>query len=285
VDPITIGAIGAVADVKRALDTAALKRTVEDVKTAVDGIGKHLDEEVLIDVRSGFDHLDAAVRAWSDALQREELGHARGYFTRLANRTGGAAIEGLSERLSGDEVCALGHFGNYHYFLLQDEPEQALIAAYSCAERFPVLGARFLPAALFSIDYGASLGRAEKEGELLRRSHALALPGLKERQRKRRLDLAWRVPAATGTAVAGIAGMHPAIWIGGFLKAKEILANATPAVPPPPSTQALAGHAQKLDALLGALGTEARERRQALEAGAAVTRPRAALGPARASTS
>lgn len=47
-DPATMAALlKAAADAKRALDTAALRREVEHIKTAVDAIGMQLDEDVL----------------------------------------------------------------------------------------------------------------------------------------------------------------------------------------------------------------------------------------------
>ena len=77
---------------KKTLDSADLQHgkkhqsAVDDIKVAVDVIGMQLADEVAIEMRSAFDHLEAAVRAADDQLRLDDLGHARQLFTRMANR-------------------------------------------------------------------------------------------------------------------------------------------------------------------------------------------------------
>jgi hypothetical protein len=102
----------ATADAKRSLDAAADRSTVDDIKGGVDAVGMQLAENVLTEVRSGFDHLAVAIEAGDDDIPRDELGHARQYFHRLANRPGGGTVSGTSGSLTGEQVCALGYLGN-----------------------------------------------------------------------------------------------------------------------------------------------------------------------------
>ena len=122
-------------------------------------------------------------------------------------------------------------------------------------------------AELFSLDHR----------ELLEQGEALAAAAQPEHRRKRRVDLAWRIPAATGAAVAGVAGaaaLNPFLGVGGVVVARRILEGAVRA-------SALDREQVRRRAALEArLAAEAGERRRELESGA--TRPRAALSRARA---
>jgi hypothetical protein len=265
-DPATMATVlKAAADAKRALDTAALRREVQHIKTAVDAIGMQLDENVLIQVRSGFSHLSAAVETADEDLRRDELGHARKYFARLANRSGGGTVTGTSGSLSGDEVCALGYLGNFHYFLIRGEPRQALIAAYHCTERFPAIGIQLFPPQLFSGDYREAVRRSDARGEELTWVYQQA----RAKRRGYGLDMAWRVPAAAGAVLAGLAGAtvspplagHGVQWAMGIMAGKD-----DGLLPPPrPNGQALREHAAEVKRLLARTSSEARERRLSLE--------------------
>lgn len=194
------------------------------------------------------------------------MGHARGYFARLANRSGGGRVKGTSGSLSGDEVCALGYLGNYHYFLIRGEPRQALIAAYHCTERFPALGVQLFPAQLFSGDYREAVLRSDARGEELTWAHQRA----RAERRSYGLDMAWRVPVAAGAVLAGLAGAavspplagHGVQWAMGIMAGRDY--GLLP--PPRPSGQALREHAAQAERLLARASAEARERRLGLEA-------------------
>lgn len=267
-DPATMTMLlRAAADAKRTIDAVTLRRTVESIRTAVDSIGMQLAEAVLVEVRSGFDHLAVAVEvANDDDLRRDELRLAREYFGRLANRPGGGMVVGISGALSGDQVAALGHLGNYHYFLIQGQERQALIAAYLCTERFPALGVQLYPPQLFSRDYRAAVARSDAREESLRREHDIR----SSRWRRYRLDMAWRVPAAGGALIAGLLGaaVSPPLAGHGVQWAHGILAGAEEGVlpPPRPSDRGLRAHAVDVERLLAPVRAEARERRAAIEA-------------------
>jgi hypothetical protein len=268
-DPTTVAAaIKAVAEVKKTLDTAALRRTVEDIQLAIVGIRKQLDEHVLREVRTGFDHLATAVEAASQELRRDELLDARKYFAQLANHSAGGVVVGSSGTLSCDEVCALGHFGNYHYFLLRGEPRQALIAAYRCTERFPALGVQLFPRELFSRDYRSVVIPSETRREQLEDAYGWAQTTYQSERRSFR-EWAWRVPAAGGAVVAGlIAGaVTPPLAHRGVVVAAQLLGRGGPVVPPSaPSDQELLAHRAELGRLLAPVAAEAHERRRAIEA-------------------
>jgi hypothetical protein len=204
-DPATMAAVlRAAADAKKAIDTAALRGTVEHIRNAVDFIGVQLAEDVLVEVRSGFDHLAVAVETSDDELRRDELGHSRQYFTRLANRSGGGVVAGTSGSLSGDQVCALGYLGKYHYFLVRGEPHLALIAAYMCTERFPALGAQLFPPRLFSRNYGELVRSSDAHQEWLILQNQMK----HEERRNYGMEMAWRVPAAGRRAARGTHRRH-----------------------------------------------------------------------------
>jgi hypothetical protein len=267
-DPATIAMLlKAAGDTKRAMDAAALRSTVDHIKGSVDAIGMQLAENVLTEVRSGFDHLAVAIEAVDDDIRRDELGHARQYFARLANRPGGGTVGGTSGSLTGDQICALGYLGNFAYFLVRGDPRQALISAYKCTERFPVLGVQLFPVQLFSKDYRDDLLSADVRGELLSHRHNMA----RAEWRSYALEKAWRIPAAGGALLAGLIGatVSPPLAGRGLMWATGILAGSEHGmIPPPrPDQQAfLQGQAEEMERALAPLKSEARARRLALEA-------------------
>jgi hypothetical protein len=85
-DPTTaLKAIQVAFALKRTIDTAMLKRQVEAIKGAVGLIDRRLDEALLIDLATAYDHLAASQRAANEDLRRAELGNARGSFNRLTH--------------------------------------------------------------------------------------------------------------------------------------------------------------------------------------------------------
>src|SRR5262249_34043982 len=153
-DPYTIGiAIKAVQALKKSLDAAALQERVEAIDEAVGAIGRHLTDGVVADVHAGFTHLEAAMTIAEPSVREDELRFARQIFNRLAQRSGNDQLLDDYTVMGAQHVAAMGHLGNYHYFLLRDQPEQALLSAYRCTEQFPALGVWLFPVELFSRDY------------------------------------------------------------------------------------------------------------------------------------
>jgi hypothetical protein len=267
-DPTTVlAAIRTTAALRRALDTSALRRQVEGIRSAVDTIGKQLAENILVEVDTGFSHLAVALDA-GDELRRDELGYARTYFARLANRPGGGVVAGRYTELTGDEVRALGHYGNFYYFLLRDEPRQALISAYRCTEQLPVLGVLRLPVELFSRDYRSAVEPYERRRQALEGTYRLAKAAHEHDRRKFR-EMAWRVPAAGGAIIGGLlaGAVSPPLAGRGVAVAGQILGRAEQVLPPSkPSGQALVAHLHEMETLLAPVVAEARQRRLAVEA-------------------
>jgi hypothetical protein len=146
-------ALEAVASVKQATDTVALRRQVAHVQNAAMRTGQLLPEQILADLRAGFNALGAAVEANNRDRQRNELNKAQGSFNRLATMAAGRTVAGIPATISSDQVKALSHWGNYYCFIFRDDPRQALMEAYRCTEAYPFLGIRVFPAELFSRNY------------------------------------------------------------------------------------------------------------------------------------
>lgn len=175
-DPYTIGiAIKAVQALKKSLDAAALQERVEAIDETVGAIGQHLADGVVAEVHAGFTHLEAAMTIAEPSVREDELRFARQIFNRLAQRSGNDQLLDDYTVMGAAHVAAMGHLGNYHYFLLRDQPEQALLSAYRCTEQFPALGVWLFPVELFSRDYR---GPHETRDSLLAGyRHQRAIPG------------------------------------------------------------------------------------------------------------
>lgn len=79
---------------------------------------------------------------------------------------------------TGSEAQALGHLGNYHYFIPRGQHREALREAYSCTEKFPALGVQVLPEDLFSKPYRFLWQHAVGQDKAPRRSiSATTAPG------------------------------------------------------------------------------------------------------------
>jgi hypothetical protein len=202
-------------------------------------------------------------------LRNDELGFARQCFTRLASRTGDDTLIGEYTQLNAEHVSALGHLGNYHYFLLLEQPEHALLAAYQCTERFPALGVRLFPTELFSRDYrqmgpGPDQTRAALEARYLEDRKSFEAT-----RRRYRLDLAWRLPAAAGYVIAGLAAspFAPTMAARGVLGAAGLLATSEEGLLPQrgPDRQAYLQQASATDEALSPVRAEARARRIAVQ--------------------
>jgi hypothetical protein len=250
VDPATIIFLLEVAnDAKKALEGATVEAKVDHIDRTVDTIGRHLEENVLAELRSAFTHLEAARTITDPTLSHEELGYARQAFNRLAQRSGADPLLGAHGSLLSAHVSALGHLGNYYYFLLRDQPAHALIAAYQCTERFPALGVSLFPVELFSRDYRDEVPSAPEE---IRAEYGHAQVRYQEHRRRYGRDMVWRLPAAAGAFVAGLAGsaLNPSLAARGAQWATGILATNNHGLVPPSAPRqehylALAADAEK----------------------------------------
>jgi hypothetical protein len=263
-DPYTIGiAIKAVQALKKSLDAAALREQVEAIDAAVGDIGRHLAAGVVADVRAGFTHLEAAMTIAETSVREDEMRFARVTFNRLAQGSGNDQLLDDYTVMGAAHVAAMGHLGNYHYFLLRDQPEQALLSAYRCTEQFPALGVWLFPVELFSRDYRHLVsGRALADYRHQRARY-------QDTGRRYRLDMAWRVPAAAGYIIAGLAAatVSPPMATRGVQGAMGLLATTKEGIlpPRPPDKRVFLKRAAEEEELLWPVRDEARERRVAVQ--------------------
>ena len=268
-DPYTIGiAIKAVQALKKSLDAAVLQERVEAIDEAVGAIGRHLTDGVVADVHAGFTHLEAAMTIAEPSVREDELRFARQIFNRLAQRSGNDQLLDDYTVMGAQHVAAMGHLGNYHYFLLRDQPEQALLSAYRCTEQFPALGVWLFPVELFSRDYRREVpGPHETRDPLAGCRHQRAR--YQDTRRRYRLDMAWRVPAAAGYIIAGLAAatVSPPMAARGVQGAMGLLATTNEGIlpPTPPDKQVFLERAAEVEELLRPVRDEARERRVAVQ--------------------
>jgi hypothetical protein len=269
-DPATLTAIKLALDAKKTLDQMALKRQVAEIQRSVDAIGQHLAEDVMARMRAGFDHLETAITVRAPSLRAAEFGLARGVFAELAGRRGGDALLLRHYGTGWQQVSAMGYLGNYFYFLLQDQPEAALINAYHSAELYPSMALTVLPRNLFSPATLASLPVFVRTPDEVRAEFARQVTVHHERRREYGLDLAWRVPAAAAVAIAGLAGaaVTPSLAARGVQGAAALLAQSRHGLLPPEQGPRKKELVERLDAaeqVLQPVVAEARRRRTELE--------------------
>src|SRR4051794_13600130 len=106
-DPVTFAALKTAAQLKRTLDTAALKEKVGRIEAAVDLANKTLAEGTLTNLRAGYLHLATAVAASQDDVRGDELMQARKYFAKISSRDAAIDVAGTSATLSAAQVTAL----------------------------------------------------------------------------------------------------------------------------------------------------------------------------------
>jgi len=272
IDPGTIGsAISTVLKVKAGLNARAMKAEVTRIGAAVDEIGRHLADTTKAELLAGLENLEVAMTMADPQVRDDELREARRRFGVLAARSADDPILGKYGDLSATHVRAMAHLGNYYYFVLREQPQQALIHGYRCAEEYPALAVEVLPVALFSRNWHveAERTRQRRQEVMLAVAQTAAVQSAAAR-RAWGWDMAWRVPAAAGILVAGLAGaaVTPSLAGRGLQGAIGILSTTEQGLLLP----------QKLDrhAFLAAAATtqdayapvaeEARERRLAVEA-------------------
>ena len=197
-------ALKTVAMAKSMIVQRMLNERVGAIETAIDNLGKQLADDVQMDVRLGFTFPASAMSASASTVHNDELTLARGCFARLTVRSLPRIVAGTSQTLTADEVHALGHLGNYYYFLLRDQHRKALIAKYTCTERFPALGVQMSPPELFSEPYrsaGQEVACGQKNQlryELVRKDFQRDLPPYMR-------AWAWKFTKASGALFGGLA--------------------------------------------------------------------------------
>jgi hypothetical protein len=193
-DPVLTIALKAVAALKSYYDTRRLREQIETIEQNVLALGERIDHILDIDVRSAFQHLDSASRATSEKTRQAEFTLARSCFVRMTERPI-YLDSGTSEKL----VAAVGHAGNYSYFLMNDEPRLALLEAYLCTQRFPMLGVQLFPVEIFSRDYRKT-GRAMTDRSARRSQatevHSYQVSAHKQNKAEYYREMAWKVPLA-----------------------------------------------------------------------------------------
>jgi hypothetical protein len=269
-DPSTFAAaIKTAAQLKRTLDTAALKKKVGKIEAAVDDANKTLAEGTLTNLRAGYLHLATAVASSQDDVRRDELLQARKYFAKIASRDAAVDVTGTSATLSAAQVAALSHLGNFHYFILRNEERLALIEAYSCTEKFPALGVKMFPATLFSWDFQKKLSASSMAADKATTELETAQ---KEHRRERKYHYAERslsITAAAGVIVGGVvaSAINPMFIGGAAVMARKLLEdgfNTRGAPRRPDGADAALKDLAKVK-LLDHIAAEARSRRLALE--------------------
>jgi hypothetical protein len=272
IDPGTIGsAIGAALKAKAALDARAMKAEVKRIGAAVDDIGRHLADITKSELLAGLENLKVATETTDTQVRETELGLARQRFGSLAVRSPDDRVLGRYGDLSANHVRAAAQLGNYYYFLVRGDEKQALIHGYRCAEEYPALAVEVLPVALFSRNWHVEAERTrQRRQELMLAVAQTAAVQSTAARRSWRWDMAWRVPAAAGVLVAGLAGaaVSPSLAARGMQGAVGILSTTEQGLLPPSKFDRhayLAAAATTQDAYAPVV-EEARERRLAVEA-------------------
>lgn len=267
-EPALMTALKVASAVKHGLNQAALRDQLNAIQRRLDAIGRHLAEDVVSRLRAGFAHLSAAQAVRSPALKAEEFAAARRTFAELSERRGGDELLMEFQHMTWRHVSALAHLGNYYYFLLNDEEYLALQHAYSAIERYPLMVVDVLPPEYISESARSLVPRGMKDPEHLRVGLAQAQADHQEVRRRYQMDMAWRVPAAAGYVLLGLAGsvVNPGLAAHGMRGAMGLLASSKEGVLPPRiATQAYLTEIKQSEDLLTPITREAALRRQQLE--------------------
>ncbi|GLI03370.1 hypothetical protein Pa4123_86480 [Phytohabitans aurantiacus] len=192
-------ALNALGAMKRAYDTKQLRDQIARIESTVQALGARIDQILDISVMAAFEHLATADRATNDDFRRQELNLARGKFVEMTKRPTESMAHPGEQDLSAQQVTAIGHAGNFSYFMMNGEVSLALLEAYRCTERFPALGVQLFPKAVFSRDYSAT-GRAmvarRASRDRVRANHEASLKAHQADRGAYYRELAWKVPAA-----------------------------------------------------------------------------------------
>ena len=202
---VALNTLGAL---KRAYDAKKLREQIEQIESTVEALGTRIEEILAINVKAAFRHLEAAEMAVNEDIRRSELMLARASFVSMAERPTASLAHPGEQDLSAEQVAAIGHAGNFSYFMLNGELRLALLEAYRCTERFPALGVQLFPVGIFSRDYSAT-GRAmvaRRAGrDRARANHQVALAAHKANKSAYYREMAWKVPTAAAVFLGFLA--------------------------------------------------------------------------------
>ncbi|MGR6320753.1 hypothetical protein Q2K19_22030 [Micromonospora soli] len=95
-------AIGAVKATKEMLDQELLKQQVQKINDVVEEIQKQFADDVMHELRVGFDLLADAMSLPDDAQRNDELAAARYVFRRRTRRPVPATLVGSEATMSGE---------------------------------------------------------------------------------------------------------------------------------------------------------------------------------------
>ncbi|QDQ09411.1 hypothetical protein [Streptomyces spectabilis] len=229
-DPTLMAGLKAVSLLKSVYDAARLQEQLATIQRTLRQLGDQIDEVLAIDVNAAFRHLTVASEATSGGVRQTELMLARGSFERMTLRPTKDAALPRSLGLTDEEVAAIGHAGNYSYFLLNDESRLALREAYRCTERFPALGVQLFPVEMFSKDYreaGKSMSARATRRSRAHVAHEDAVIKHKSKRAGYYREMAWKVPLAGAVFVGGLAAgvFAPSLAAQAGVRAAGILAG------------------------------------------------------------
>jgi hypothetical protein len=267
-EPTLVIALKAVSAVKHGLDQATLRDQLGTIERRLDAVGAHLAEDVVSKLRAGFAHLGAAQSVRSPTMRAEEYAAARRIFAEFSERQGGDELLVEFRQMAWRHVSALGHLGNYYYFLLNGEERLALQHAYSAVERYPMMALDVLPRQLIPESVRSLVPPGVGDPEKLRVGLVQAQANHREVRRRYRMDMAWRVPAAAAYVVAGLAGsvIAPNMAAMGARGAMGLLVTSEEGLLPPRlGMKAYLAEIQIAEGLLTPISEEAARRRQQLE--------------------
>ncbi|MEU0521681.1 hypothetical protein [Streptosporangium sp. NPDC006007] len=223
-------ALRAVSAAQQSLAAYKLRAKIDEIQAAVESVDRRLSEEVVIDLRTALTHLEAALRTGRSEVRGNELSHARRLFARLINRPAGQSVKGVSSTVMAEDLKALGHWGNYYYFLLMADQRQALMEAYRSVEANPELALQLFPERILSKDYAAEITE-------LRRKRAVAAEEQREARKQRRLtgeEKAVLAAKVSGWAALGFVAVAagPAAVIGAIVHIREVIVKSQPSATP-----------------------------------------------------
>jgi hypothetical protein len=215
---------------KAQYDAKQLREQITAIERTVRALTRRMEDVLEVDVKAAFLHLETASKASSVEFQRTELMLARASFVRMTERPTESLTRPGQHELVAEQVAAIGHAGNYSYFLLNNEPGLALQEAYLCTERFPALGVQLFPVEIFSQDYraaGHNMITRRASRDTIRSAHQSAQTAHVANRSEYIREMAWKVPLAGAVFVGFLAvgAVSPGLAAQAPMRAAGILAG------------------------------------------------------------
>ena len=86
---------------------------LEDFKTKLEKLGQQIDEQILVDFRTGMQHLLAGFNSEVDDVRKEEFRMARGIFSKLMNLNPEESTVGTSGEVENPYLICIGYWGSF----------------------------------------------------------------------------------------------------------------------------------------------------------------------------